>query len=126
VSTGPKLRHTTKVERYKDGRRAVFHRTAKLAFTHPDDDEARAGCEICAEAEKSPERKPHRLDLEAELLLARVAEPAEFDELRKRGWPGIGIPASQSLAPCQSSCGVCFPTAEITMAAHRRNKRGRK
>lgn len=128
-ATASALKQGTKVEVYKDGMRRVFHRTPKECFTHPDTPAAREACETCAVVEpaaSAPERKPHRLDEEADELFARCAEPSEFDALRRRGWPGLALSASQLLPPCGAECGVCNPTSEIIMASRRRARRNAK
>jgi hypothetical protein len=133
------LRLRTLIEKYRDGHRELFHRTATLVFTHPDTQKAREACEVCIEeSADSPalpppegvgsegERlRPHKLDAAALELFAATADPAEFDKLRKLGWPGMAAHGNQLLAPCGPECGVCNPTIEITERA-RRAKRRRK
>lgn len=116
------LKAGTHVELYKDGHREVFHHTAREVFTHPDTPEWRASCEACVKLAESRRkiRPDHRLDREAEDLMARTADPREFDELRKRGWPGSEASGSAILDPCGSECGICNPTVEHVRASARR------
>jgi hypothetical protein len=129
------LRRGTKTLVYRDGRRMTFHRTSKLVFEHPATEEGRLACEVCAEIEPkaaAPEikRRPHKLDGEADELFARCASPDEFNDLRRRGWPGTEAPASQLLPACGPECGICAPTSEQILASHRRaaaaRRKGRK
>ena len=137
---GEILRLRTAIEMYRDVTRRVFHRTTALVFTHDDTTDARALCEVCTEHdENEPEQvaaaaatadgsraRPHRLDDEAAVLFAATADPSEFDNLRRRGWPGTAAAGSALLPPCGPECHICFPTPEDNAAAYRRARRGRK
>lgn len=130
----PPLRYRTCTEIYQDGTLKVFHRTETLVFTHPDSDKDHLACEVCTPAEEDidicrevfkTDRRPHKLDAEADELLARCADPSEFDALRRRGWPGYSV-GTQVLPPCGDKCTICTPTRESVMASHRRARKGKK
>jgi preprotein translocase subunit YajC len=139
-TSGEPLPPRTVIERYKDYSRKIFHRTPELVFTHDDTDDARSLCEVCPDHdENEPEQvatagatadgsrtRVHKLDGAAAALFAATADPHEFDELRRQGWPGWAASGSQLLPPCGPECHICFSTAEDNIAAHRRARRKKK
>jgi hypothetical protein len=134
---GGQLPPRTVIEQYKDYSRKIFHRTTELVFTHDDTGAARALCEVCPDHdENEPEQvavagaaadgsrtRMHRLDGEAAALFAATADPHEFDELRRQGWPGTAAAGSALLPPCDASCTICNPTPESNAARYRRARR---